>query len=216
MSSSNKRAHDDGEDDDDDVVIVESSSAKAKKAAPKASTSKSKSKSEEESSSKEKPAKKAKKEEGDAAVKKPKPPAKPLTPQEKNSVVAKGASMARNRSIAAFLKTFADSYKEGGEYIKAAAANKAVKAILALTEPIVIARQISPLDGCGKGTIEKVEKYLEEHPEAGAEGVAQQAESEFSYLKELDRDIVLSMLQNGDVTLEAVKSQRDDINEGDF
>ena len=214
---SSNRAHEDNhdevdDDDDDDIVVIEESSVKSK--------SKKKPAKAKAEDGDEKPAKKAKKDkkegEGEEKVKKGKPPAKPLTAQEKNTAVAKGASMARNRSIAAHLKTFADAYKEGGEYIKAASANKAVKAILALTEPVVIARQISPLEGCGKGTVEKVEKFLEENPLAGVEEVVAQAHSEFSYLKDLERDIIISMLQTGEINFANVKTQRDDINEGDF
>jgi len=208
-SSSSKRAHEDNHDDD--IVVIEESSVKSK--------SKKKPAKAKADDGDEKPAKKPKKDkegEGEEKVKKGKPPAKPLTAQEKNTAVAKGASMARNRSIAAHLKTFADAYKEGGEYIKAAAANKAVKAILALTEPVVIARQISPLEGCGKGTVEKVSKFLEENPLAGADEVVAQAHSEFSYLKDLERDIIISMLESGEISFANVKTQRDDINEGDF
>jgi len=202
-----KRTHEyeaEENDDDDAVVIVSESSSKDKPEKTK------------------KPAKKKTKTAGDDDTadkpkeKKAKPAAKPLTAKEKESTVAKGASMARNRAIANFLKTFVDSYKEAQEWMKMAGAKKAVNAILALTEPIVIARQLSALDGCGKGTIEKVEKYLEENPEAGEQATADQAHSEFAYLKDLDRDIIISMLQNGDVTHDAVKSQRDDINVGDF
>jgi hypothetical protein len=212
-SKPTKRTHDEAEEDDendDAVVIVSESSSKdkpektKKPAKKKAKASASAGDDDKEDKSKEKKEKKAK------------PAAKPLTAKEKETTVAKGASMARNRAIASFLKTFVDSYKEAKEWIKAASAQKAVKAILALTEPIVIARQLSALDGCGKGTIEKVEKFLEENPEAGEESKAAQAHSEFAYLKDLDRDIIISMLQNGDVTHDAVKSQRDDINADDF
>lgn len=203
-----KRTAEDDDNDDAVVIVSESSSKdkpeKTKKPAKKKSKAAASGDDDNEDKSKEKKEKKAK------------PAAKPLTAKEKETTVAKGASMARNRAIASFLKTFVDSYKEAKEWIKAANAQKAVKAILSLTEPVVIARQLSALDGCGKGTIEKVEKYLEENPEAGAQATADQAHSEFAYIKDLDRDIIISMLQNGDVTLDAVKSQRDDINAGDF
>ena len=64
-----------------------------------------------------------------------------------------------------------------------AAANKAVKAVKALVTPIQVARQLLAVEGCGKGTVEKVEAFLKANPNASAGQVAQQEADDDAYLK---------------------------------
>jgi hypothetical protein len=147
---------------------------------------------------------------------KPKPPAKPLTAAEAGSVIAKGASMARNAAIAQMLEQVVQKYHDNKEWIKKAAATKAVKAVKALATPIQVARQLSALEGCGKGTIEKVEEFLKENPNASASHVAAQEADEDAYMKELDKEIIVGLLKSGEVTLERVVKQRADISQADL
>ena len=150
-----------------------------------------------------------------AKEKKPKPAAKPLSAAEAASEVAKGASMARNAAIVKLLEGVAQDYHDAKEYIKKANANKAVKAVKALVTPIQVARQLSALEGCGKGTVEKVEAFLKENPHASAGQVAEQEADEDAYIKDLDKDIVVGMVKSGDVTLERVAKQRADVSAAD-
>ena len=64
-----------------------------------------------------------------------------------------------------------------------AAASKAVKAVKALVTPIQVARQLLAVEGCGKGTVEKVEAFLKANPNASAGQVAQQEADDDAYLK---------------------------------
>ena len=127
------------EDSEDDVVIVGGKAEAAVKAKPKKAAPKKAKGGEEEAA-----APKAKK-----AVK-----LKPFTPEEVE--IAKGASMERNAQIVAFLETVAQGYKDEAAWFKVANAKKAIASVKALTEPIRVAQELGSLDGCGKGTIEKV------------------------------------------------------------
>ena len=79
-----------------------------------------------------------------------------------------------------------------------------------------MARQLSPLEGCGPGTIEKVDKFLRENPNAAGGLAAAGVVDEDAFIKDLEREIVVSMLASGDLTLARVQKQRDDVKEGDF
>ena len=114
----------------------------------------------------------------EAKFKKTKPAAKALSAAEAASDVAQGASMARNAEIVKFLESVAQGYHDSAEWMKKANANKAARAVKALTTPIAVARQLSALEGCGKGTIEKVAAFLEANPVAAPEAVAAQADDE--------------------------------------
>ena len=162
-----------------------------------------------------KAAKKPKAEKAEKAEPKAKPAAKPLTAAEASGAVAKGASMARNAAIVKFLQGIAQTYHDNKEWIKKAGANKAVKAVQALMEPVQVARQLLALEGCGKGTVEKVTAFLEANPNASAVQQAAQAADEDAFLKDLDRDIVIGMVASGDVTLARVTAQRADISAAD-
>ena len=130
------------EDSEDDVVIVGGKAEAAVKAKPKKAAPKKAKKN--EGGEEEAAAPKAKK-----AVK-----LKPFTPEEVE--IAKGASMERNAQIVAFLETVAQGYKDEAAWFKVANAKKAIASVKALTEPIRVAQELGSLDGCGKGTIEKV------------------------------------------------------------
>lgn len=65
------------------------------------------------------PKAKAAAKEGEPKPAKKAPKLKPFTDEEKE--IAKGASLERNAAIAGMLEGIATSYREGGEYIKAAA-----------------------------------------------------------------------------------------------
>jgi len=90
-----------------------------------------------------------------------------------------------------------------------------MKAVQALVVPVVVARQLLALEGCGKGTVEKVEAFLKENPNASAGQQAQQADDEDAFIKDLDRDIVIGMVKSGDVTMARVAAQRGDISAAD-
>ena len=176
-------------------------------------------------------AKKAKKEKADdggeekekAAPKKKAPvKLKPFTPEEEE--IAKGASMERNGQIVAFLKSVAQGYKDEAAWFKVANANKAVKAVEALTEPIRVAAELGALDGCGKSTIEKVAEYLKGlgKPQEGfvaahaaAEAAAGKDES-FSWLADSEKDVVLEMVKKGDCPKAQAIAWHPDISEADF
>ena len=147
---------------------------------------------------------------------------KPFTPEEEE--IAKGASMERNAQIASFLKSVAQGYKDEAAWFKVASANKAVKAVEALTVPIRVAAELGSLDGCGKSTIEKVAEYLRGlgKPQEGfvaahkaAEAAAGKDES-FSWLADSEKDVVLDMVKKGDVPQAQAIAWHPEISEADF
>jgi hypothetical protein len=52
--------------------------------------------------------------------------------------------------------------------MKRSNAAKAARSVKALAEPVVVARQLGALEGCGKGTIERVDAWLRSNLTASA------------------------------------------------
>lgn len=102
---------------------------------------------------------------------------KPLSGEE--NLLSRNASMHRNRAIIAFMNTVKVGYEETREYIKVAAAKKAIASLEALSEPIVIPRKLLTLEGIGKSTVEKITKFLlEEYVPPGDDDAAEENEEE--------------------------------------
>jgi hypothetical protein len=110
------------------------------------------------------------------------------------------------------------------EYMKAAAAAKAVAAVRAHDKPLRVAQELGALQGCGPSTVQKVYDFLLTYGEApqglAAQAAAAQADAgrdpDFSWLEDSERDVLVELLKKGEVPWEKVKPWRADIGEADF
>lgn len=119
----------------------------------------------------------------------------------------------------------ASAYKEAGEYMKSAGANKAAKAIAALTEPIIFAQDLFILDGVGKGTVDRIAAYfadLHKDPSGGIAGAAAAADkasgkdAAFEWVADSERDVLLNLLSTGQLQIENLRGWRSDITAADI
>lgn len=82
------------------------------------------------------------------------------------------------------------------------------------------------LDGCGKGTVEKIEAFLLQNPgassgsagagsgsssSAGSGAGYQKGDPEFQWVESSERDVVIGCIKSGEVPLAKVLEWRDDI-----
>jgi hypothetical protein len=110
------------------------------------------------------------------------------------------------------------------EYMKAAAAAKAVAAVRAVKEPLRVAQELGALQGCGPSTIQKVYDFLLTYGEApqglAAQAAAAQVEAgrdpEFAWVEDSEKEVLLELLKKGEVPWEKVQPWRTDIKEADF
>lgn len=133
--------------------------------------------------------------------------------------------MERNKGAAKLLEDVAIVYKEAGEYIKCAGLKKAAKVIAALTEPIKFAQELLALDGVGKGTVDRIAKYfaaLHNDPSGGFAGAAAAADAAagkdaaFNWVADSDRDVLINLIQTGQLSLENLRGWRSDIAASDI
>lgn len=165
---------------------------------------------------------------GQAPAKKSAPKkSKALTPEEE--AIAKLASVERNAAIVAYIASVEQHYKNvTKEFFKAANAKKARTAIEAVKEPIKNARDLADLPGVGKSTVEKIHQFLLENSGAGGTAAgafgtmhaqpAKGSAEDWSWLAEgvSDREIVIGMLQRGEIDLATVQKYRSDIGQGEY
>ena len=99
-----------------------------------------------------------------------------------------------------------------GEYIKAAAAKKGAEAMAAHPTPFRVAEECAVLAGVGQGTVEKLAAFLKTYgkPEPGIAGELAEKQKkegkdeEFKWVEESERDVLLDMLREGQVTFDKV------------
>ena len=90
--------------------------------------------------------------------------------------------------------------------------------------PIRVAQELLSLQGCGKGTVEKVAAFLATYGEPAvglaAEAAAVQAEAgrdpELAWTEQSERDVLIDLLKTKQLDFAKVQPWRPDIKEGDF
>jgi hypothetical protein len=101
---------------------------------------------------------------------------------------------------------------------------KAAEAMRLYPKPIRVAQEMAALQGCGKGTVEKVAEFLSSLGQAeknlAGQHAAQMAEAgkepEDEWIKDSEREVLLGLLKSKELTFEKVKAWRSDIEEADF
>ena len=162
---------------------------------------------------------------------------KPYTDEE--TLIARNPSMHRNAAIVRFMQGVIDKYVDEREWIKVASSRKGKNSIEALKEPIIVPRDLAVLEGVGKGTIEKITKFLLEEYVPPVEGEEEEEETEGNetttlsssssssgtkivknpddeWIKDSDRDIILDLVRKNELTLDKVRIWRQDIDTHDL